>query len=58
MSGVKRGEKLEITSKAYLSLLHNLQRLNAAALMDDYQVLILAPISVDEMKKIIDSIYE
>ena len=52
------GEKLEITSKAYLSLLHNLQRLNAAALMDDYQVLILAPISVDEMKKIIDSIYE
>ena len=57
MSGVKRGEKLEITSKAYLSLLHNLQRLNAAALMDDYQVLISAPISVDEMKKIIDSIY-
>ena len=39
-------------------IMHNLQRLNAAALMDDYQVLISAPISVDEMKKIIDSIYE
>ena len=38
--------------------MHNLQRLNAAALMDDYQVLLSAPISVDEMKKIIDSIYE
>ena len=38
-------------------IMHNLQRLNAAALMDDYQVLISAPISVDEMKKIIDSIY-
>ena len=38
--------------------MHNLQRLNVAVLMDDYQVLISAPISVAEMKKIIDSIYE
>ena len=39
-------------------IMHNLQRLNAAAMMDDYEVLISAPISVDEMKSIIDSIYE
>ena len=39
-------------------IMHNLQRLNVTVLMDDYQVLISAPISVAEMKKIIDSIYE
>ena len=39
-------------------IMHNLQRLNTAAMMDDYEVLISAPISVDEMKSIIDSIYE
>lgn len=39
-------------------IMHNLQRLNAAAMMDDYEVLISAPISVDEMKSTIDSIYE
>lgn len=38
--------------------MHNLQRLNAAAMMDDYEVLISAPISVNEMKSTIDSIYE
>ena len=39
-------------------IMHNLQRLNAAAMMDDYEVLISATISVDEMKSTIDSIYE
>lgn len=39
-------------------IMHNLQRLNTATMMDDYEVLISAPISVDEMKSIIDSIYE
>lgn len=38
-------------------IMHNLQQINAVALTENYQVLISAPISVDEMKKIIDSIY-
>ena len=38
--------------------LHNLQHLNAAAMIDGYEVIISGDIDVDEMKKIIDSIYE
>lgn len=38
-------------------IMHNLQQINAVALTENYQVLISAPVSVDEMKKIIDSIY-
>lgn len=39
-------------------IMHNLQQINAVALTGNYQVLISAPVSVDEMKSIIDSIYE
>ena len=39
-------------------IMHSLQQINAVALTENYQVLISAPVSVDEMKKIIDSIYE
>ena len=38
-------------------IMHNLQQINAVALTENYQVLISAPVSVDEMKEIIDSIY-
>lgn len=38
-------------------IMHNLQQINAVMRTADYQVLISAPISVDEMKSIIDSIY-
>lgn len=37
-------------------IMHNLQQINAVALTENYQVLISAPVSVDEMKEIIDSI--
>ena len=39
-------------------IMHNLQQINAVALTGNYQVLISAPVSVDEMKSTIDSIYE
>ena len=39
-------------------IMHNLQQINAVSLTENYQVLISAPVSVDEMKSIIDSIYE
>ena len=39
-------------------IMHNLQHLNAAAMIDGYEVIISGDIDVDEMKKIIDSIYE
>ena len=39
-------------------IMHNLQQINAVALTGNYQVLISAPVSVDEMKSIINSIYE
>ena len=38
-------------------IMHNLQHLNAAAMIDGYEVIISGDIDVDEMKKIIDSIY-
>ena len=38
--------------------MHNLQQINAVSLTENYQVLISAPVSVDEMKSIIDSIYK
>ena len=38
-------------------IMHNLQQINAVSLTENYQVLISAPVSVDEMKEIIDSIY-
>ena len=38
-------------------IMHNLQQINAVALTGNYQVLISAPVAVDEMKEIIDSIY-
>ena len=39
-------------------IMHNLQHLNAAAMIDGYEVIISGDIDVDEMKKIIDSIYQ
>ena len=38
-------------------IMHNLQHLNAAAMIDGYEVIISGDIDVDEMKNIIDSIY-
>ena len=38
-------------------IMHNLQHLNAAAMIDGYEVIISGDIDVDEMKKFIDSIY-
>lgn len=38
-------------------IMHNLQHLNAVALINDYMVSITGDIEVDEMKSIIDSIY-
>ena len=38
-------------------IMHNLQHLNAAAMIDGYEVIISGDIDVAEMKKIIDSIY-
>ena len=39
-------------------IMHNLEQINAVAMIDQYEVLISAPLSVDEVKEIIDSIYE
>lgn len=39
-------------------IMHNLQRLNAVSMINDYEVCISGDISVDEMKDIIDSIYK
>ncbi len=38
--------------------MHNLEQINAVAMIDQYEVLISAPLSVDEVKEMIDSIYE
>lgn len=39
-------------------IMHNLQQLNAVAMIDDYEVCISGKLSVDEMKAIINSIYQ
>lgn len=39
-------------------IMHNLEQINAVAMIDQYEVLISAPLSVDEVKEMIDSIYE
>ena len=39
-------------------IMHNLENVNAVAVIGNRQVLFNVPISVDEMKKVIDSVYE
>ncbi|WP_125115526.1 hypothetical protein [Agathobaculum sp. Marseille-P7918] len=39
-------------------IMHNLDTINATTIVDDYLILISGPVTVDEMKKVIDSVYE
>lgn len=39
-------------------IMHNLENVNAVAIIGDRQVLFSGPISIDGMKKVIDSVYE
>ena len=39
-------------------IMHNLANVNAVAIINDWQVLFSGPISIDEMKEVIDSVYE
>lgn len=39
-------------------IMHNLENINAVAIIGNRQVLFSGPISIDEMKKVIDSVYE
>ena len=39
-------------------IMHNLENVNAVAIIGNRQVLFSGPISIDEMKKVIDSVYE
>ena len=39
-------------------IMHNLDQINGVAMIDEYAVLLSCPQSVDDMKAMIDSIYE
>lgn len=39
-------------------IMHNLENVTAVTIIDDLHILFFGPISVDEMKKMIDSVYE
>ena len=38
--------------------MHNLDIINATAIVDDYLILISGPVTIDEMKQVIDSVYK
>lgn len=38
--------------------MHNLENVTAVTIIDNLHILFFGPISVDEMKKMIDSVYE
>ena len=39
-------------------IMHNLDNINATTIVDDYLILLSGPVTVDEMKQVIDSVYE
>ena len=39
-------------------IMHNLDTINATTIVDDYLILLSGPVTVDEMKQVIDSVYK
>ena len=39
-------------------IMHNLDNINATTIVDDYLILLSGPVTADEMKQVIDSVYE